>query len=367
METQKSEFIGDHPVMIGRYRILRLLGEGGMGSVYLAEQENPHRVVALKVIRPGFVNSASLYRFEQEAQVLGRLHHPGIAQVYEAGTANSGLGPQAYFAMELIEGLSLLEFAEEWRLKARARLELMAKICDAVNHAHQRGIIHRDLKPANILVDESGQPKILDFGLARLTDSDTYDRGGKYSQAEALFSRALEAGRRVLSPEHSVTLMSINGLAVVYIDEGKYGLAETYAAQALAGRKYNLGPDHPDTMASANDLALAYQLQGKFTESEPLARETEKMEQAKQPDDWQRSGARTCSERAWLGRRDTPKRSRCCSKAIAGCWLEKNGHRSRVGVIWTAPTNGSSSSMKPGASRRRPLSGGTPKSSLQEV
>jgi serine/threonine protein kinase len=172
METQKPEFISNHPVMIGHYRILRLLGEGGMGSVYLAEQANSHWVVALKVIRPGFVDSESLHRFEQEAQVLGRLHHPGIAHIYEAGTADSALGPQPYFAMELIEGLSLREFAEVRRLKARALLELMAKICDAVDHAHQHSIIHRDLKPGNILMDESGQPKVLDFGIARLTDSD---------------------------------------------------------------------------------------------------------------------------------------------------------------------------------------------------
>ena len=172
METQQSSTIGDSPLMIGRYRIVRLLGEGGMGSVYLAEQESPNRVVALKVIKPAFVNSDTLYRFAQEAHVLGRLHHPGIAQVYEAGTADSGLGPQPYFAMELIEGHSLLEYAREKGLKLRARLELMAKICDAVDHAHQRGVIHRDLKPTNIFVDETGQPKILDFGVARVTDSD---------------------------------------------------------------------------------------------------------------------------------------------------------------------------------------------------
>ena len=89
------------------------------------------------------------------------------------GRADSGFGPQPYFAMEYIEGRPLIAFAEERHLNLRARLELMAKICDAVNHAHQRGIIHRDLKPANILVDEGGQPKILDFGVARVTDSDT--------------------------------------------------------------------------------------------------------------------------------------------------------------------------------------------------
>src|SRR5277367_5719075 len=133
-----------HPVTIGRYRILRLIGEGGMGSVYQAEQENPHRIVALKVIKPGFVNAELLRRFEQEAQALGRLQHPGIAQIYEAGTSDRGFGPQPYFAMEYISGQTLIEYVEDRRLDVRARLELMAKICDAVNHAHQRGIIHRD-------------------------------------------------------------------------------------------------------------------------------------------------------------------------------------------------------------------------------
>jgi eukaryotic-like serine/threonine-protein kinase len=161
-----------HP-KIGAYRILGLIGQGGMGTVYRAEQQNPQRIVALKVIRLGVASAEHLRRFEQEAKLLGRLQHPGIAQIYEAGTANSGGGDQPYFAMEFIDGWPLLQHANKRGLNTRARLELMAKICDAVNHAHQRGIIHRDLKPVNILVDESGQPKILDFGVARVTDSDT--------------------------------------------------------------------------------------------------------------------------------------------------------------------------------------------------
>jgi eukaryotic-like serine/threonine-protein kinase len=158
---------------IGAYRILDLLGEGGMGTVYRAEQQNPQRIVALKVIRIGVAGAEQLRRFEQEAKLLGRLQHPGIAQIYEAGTARSEYGAQPYFAMEYIQGLPLSQYANRYRLDMRARLELMVRICDAVNHAHQRGIIHRDLKPVNILVDESGQPKILDFGVARVTDSDT--------------------------------------------------------------------------------------------------------------------------------------------------------------------------------------------------
>ena len=162
------------PGAIGHYRIVRLLGEGGMGTVYEAEQDRPRRRVALKVIRPGMASPELLRRFEQESQALGRLQHPGIAQIYEAGTADTGFGSQPYFAMEFIAGQHLLYYAGARTLTVRERLELMARICEAVHHAHQRGLIHRDLKPSNILVDENGQPKILDFGVARVTDCDAH-------------------------------------------------------------------------------------------------------------------------------------------------------------------------------------------------
>jgi tetratricopeptide (TPR) repeat protein len=148
------------------------VGEGGMGSVYEAEQEQPRRIVALKVIKPGLAGPELLWRFRQESQALARLQHPGIAQIYEAGAEDSGAGLQPFFAMELIHGRPLLQHADEHHLHTRQRLELMARVCEAVHHAHQRGLIHRDLKPGNILVDEAGQPKILDFGVARVTDSD---------------------------------------------------------------------------------------------------------------------------------------------------------------------------------------------------
>ncbi len=169
-----------------RFRILRKIGQGGMGAVYLAEQQHPYRRVALKMIRPGARSSSALRRFKLEVDLLGRLQHPGIAQVYEAGMLETESGHQPYFAMEFIDGLELRQYASRHQLGVRERLELVARICDAVNHAHQNGIIHRDLKPDNILVvdrepavgraeptgfESLGQPKILDFGVARATDA----------------------------------------------------------------------------------------------------------------------------------------------------------------------------------------------------
>src|SRR5262249_13414982 len=156
------------PSRIGHYRILRRLGEGGMGTVYEAEQDNPRRTVALKVIRAGLLEAELVKRFTHEAQFLGRLHHPGIAQVYDAGVADDG---RPFFAMEFIHGVALDEYARLEGLSAPARLDLLARVCDAVQHAHDHGVIHRDLKPGNILVDETGQPRVLDFGVARATDA----------------------------------------------------------------------------------------------------------------------------------------------------------------------------------------------------
>ncbi|MEO8452265.1 MAG: serine/threonine-protein kinase, partial [Gemmatimonadota bacterium] len=160
------------PKTIGRYRIIGTLGEGGMGTVYEAEQDQPQRMVALKVIRSDFVIPELMRRFARESEVLGRLQHPGIAQIYEAGTAEGPHGPQPFFAMELVKGQSLTEYASARALNVDQRLELFARVCDAVHYAHKQGVIHRDLKPANIMVDAGGQPKILDFGVARLTDAD---------------------------------------------------------------------------------------------------------------------------------------------------------------------------------------------------
>ncbi len=157
---------------IGRYVIQRVLAVGGMGAVYEALQEEPRRMVALKVIRPGLASRSALQRFKHESEILGRLRHPGIAQVYEAGT-HGGAHGAPYFAMEFIPGAEpITRYAEQRRLSTRQRLDLFRKVCEAVEAGHQRGVIHRDLKPANILVDEQGRPKLIDFGVARATDAD---------------------------------------------------------------------------------------------------------------------------------------------------------------------------------------------------
>ncbi|MFN0131026.1 MAG: tetratricopeptide repeat protein [Phycisphaerales bacterium] len=172
-EAPPDAFIGR---TLGHYRIERIIGAGGMGVVYEAEQDIPRRRVALKVIRFGGTGPAAQRRFAFEAEALGRLEHPGIARVYEFARAETPMGPIPFLAMELVEGVPLHKHADRAKLGPRERLELLARVCDAVQYAHQRGVIHRDLKPGNILVTPEGQPKVLDFGVARLADDQS--RGG---------------------------------------------------------------------------------------------------------------------------------------------------------------------------------------------
>lgn len=155
------------PTSIGSFAVTGLLGTGGMGVVYAARQRDPSRDVALKVLRADLQSARARRRFEEEAEILARLRHPAIAQVFEAGTATTPDGDRPFFAMELVHGESIVDYCRTTSPSLRARAELLATICDGVHHAHQRGVIHRDLKPANILVDPEGNPKILDFGVAR--------------------------------------------------------------------------------------------------------------------------------------------------------------------------------------------------------
>jgi serine/threonine protein kinase len=190
-------------IFAGRYKLREKLGEGGMGVVFVADQIEPvQRRVALKVIRAGLDTHRLLARFEQERQALALMDHPNIAKVFDAGVVgqafqpDSGVPSQAgkpdlhtgtpYFAMELVKGLPLTRYCDEAKLSPRQRLELFILVCQAVQHAHQKGIIHRDLKPSNILVglyDGRPVPKVIDFGVAkatgpRLTEQSIYTEVG---------------------------------------------------------------------------------------------------------------------------------------------------------------------------------------------
>lgn len=178
------------PVQFGHYTINGVLGRGAHGIVYEASEDHPKRSVALKVLRPESATPAVLRRFDHEADILARLQHPGIARLYGMGIEAG----RAFLAMELVRGVPLTVHAKEKSLPIHARLDLFIKVCDAVQHAHTRAVIHRDLKPANILVDENGEPRILDFGVSKLTAAD----GAGAMQTEA---GQLIGTLRYMSPE----------------------------------------------------------------------------------------------------------------------------------------------------------------------
>ncbi|MHC4539925.1 MAG: protein kinase domain-containing protein [Planctomycetota bacterium] len=162
---------------IGHYELLELIGEGGMGLVYLAEQKEPvKRRVAFKIIKPGMDSRQVIARFEAERQVLALLDHPNIAHILDAGTTGTG---RPYFVMEYVKGLSITQYCDQKKLNIEQRLKLFRQTCEGVHHAHQKGIIHRDLKPFNVLVSVHGDrvvPKIIDFGIAKATTQPLTDK-----------------------------------------------------------------------------------------------------------------------------------------------------------------------------------------------
>lgn len=174
--------MSEQPLKLGAYTLLRRLGEGASGTVWLAEQAAPRREVAIKLLHDG--SSAMRARFAREAQLLAMLEHPGIARLYAAEVVDGPHGPQPYLAMEYLSGPNLLQYAR--RLPLRERIGLLAAVCRAVHHAHSRGVIHRDLKPTNILVDAFGTPKVLDFGIAHLMADDEGRDGSVTRHGEVL-------------------------------------------------------------------------------------------------------------------------------------------------------------------------------------
>ena len=161
---------------IGTYEIMSLLGSGGMGEVYLAQDRELHRKVALKLVRRGMASDDMIHHFKREEQLLASLNHPNIAQLYGGGVSADGI---PFFAMEYVEGERLDEYCNERALAIKERLQLFRKVCSAVTYAHQHLVIHRDLKPANIRVTAEGEPKLLDFGIAKLLDSENAQRSGE--------------------------------------------------------------------------------------------------------------------------------------------------------------------------------------------
>jgi serine/threonine protein kinase len=170
--------LGEGPgTLVGPYKLLEQIGEGGFGVVFMAEQQHPvRRKVALKVIKPGMDTKQVIARFEAERQALALMNHPNIAHVLDAGETASG---RPYFVMELVKGIPITDFCDQYQLTPRERLELFVLVCQAVQHAHQKGIIHRDLKPANVLVtlhDATPVPKVIDFGIAKATGQQLTDK-----------------------------------------------------------------------------------------------------------------------------------------------------------------------------------------------
>src|SRR5438552_1573986 len=177
--------IAERPgTVLGPYKLMEQIGEGGMGLVFVAEQQQPvRRKVALKIIKPGLDSQQVIARFEAERQALALMDHQNIAKVFDAGTTESG---RPYFVMELVHGVPITQYCDANKLTPRERLELFTPVCHAIQHAHQKGIIHRDIKPSNILVtmyDDKPFPKVIDFGVAkaieqRLTEKTVYTQFG---------------------------------------------------------------------------------------------------------------------------------------------------------------------------------------------
>ena len=168
--TPSTAIDAAQPRQIGPYKLLQEIGEGGFGTVWLAEQEHPvRRRVALKVIKLGMDTRQVIARFEAERQALAMMDHPNIARVFDAGATDNG---RPFFVMELVKGEPITVYCDRNNLSIRQRLDLFAQVCQAIQHAHQKGIIHRDIKPSNVLVSpQDGRPlaKVIDFGIAKAT------------------------------------------------------------------------------------------------------------------------------------------------------------------------------------------------------
>ncbi|MCB9852577.1 MAG: serine/threonine protein kinase [Phycisphaerales bacterium] len=227
---------------IGRYTIKRKIGAGGMGTVYEAIQDKPQRSVAVKVLPGGAVSTIAARRFEYESSVLGRLHHPGIAQILEAGIHREGGVALHYIAMELVsDACPITAYVNGKKLAIRDAVALFVRVCDAVQHGHQLGVIHRDLKPDNVLIDSNGNPKIIDFGVARAIERD-----------DGNLTHQTEAGQLIgtvmyMSPEQ------ISGVADIDIRTDVFSLGVVLFEMLTSGYPFDFGPSMAQAIRSIQE------------------------------------------------------------------------------------------------------------------
>ncbi|MBW7906128.1 MAG: serine/threonine-protein kinase [Phycisphaerae bacterium] len=268
------------PRRVGSYTVLREIGRGGMGVVYEAQQLSPRRTVALKLMPHGPASEDALRRFRQEAEALGRVEHPGIARIYEAGSAEvtTDTGANAarpFLAMELVSGETLAEHARRRRLGVRERLELLARVCDAVHHAHQKGVIHRDLKPANILVNDQGQPKVLDFGVAHIIADDPASAAMRTSTGQLLGTLAFMSPEQLAgNPWRLDTRSDVYALGVVAFHLLTGRLPYDVADLPIAAAARRIAEDRPLPLGTV-DRALRGDVQttvAKALEKDPAQR-----------------------------------------------------------------------------------------------
>ncbi len=279
------------PEMVGAYRIVRRLGSGSMGTVYAGEHVETRQPVAVKMMRRGLLSDVGVRRFRQEGEILQRLHHPYIAQIFEAGTSTRDPDARPYLVMALVDGMPIDRYCVEAGLSTHEKLELLARLCEGVGHAHRHGVIHRDLKPGNVLVDKTGAPRILDFGIARAVGIDdptqtsaplealTYTATGQLigtlpymspEQASGAPSRELDVrsdvyalgvlAYRVLSGRHPYDLDDLSladALRIIAQHDppllGSLNPAHRGAVETIVARALEKSPD--ERYASADELA----------------------------------------------------------------------------------------------------------------
>ncbi|GJM22823.1 MAG: hypothetical protein DHS20C15_27380 [Planctomycetota bacterium] len=274
--SQLTEPDQEMPESIGPYILREILGRGGMGQVYLAEQHTQlHRLVALKILRSAAPSAQVLARFASERQALAQLNHPGIAQVYDAGSTDDG---QPFLAMEYVPGSSITDFCEQHALSGVARLELAAQVCRAIHHSHLRGLLHRDIKPNNILVsvlDGSAQPKVIDFGVAKALAGDG-DDSATTRHGQLLGTPEYASPEQLAGDPDIDTRSDVWALGVV-IHELLTGALPRDGARLAASASTGLDKPQQRELQLVLECALAVDREERYASAEGLAADLERL------------------------------------------------------------------------------------------